>query len=436
MLGQTVPPLEVIVVDDGSTDETERVVRELGSELVRYVRQPQRTGAQAARNRGIREARGDWIAFQDSDDEWLPDKLERQVALLAERDFDPWTVVHGRSREPMSGLLGNDEDPLAVLLSRPATLFPTLLVSRQALDRIGPLDEDLAAYQEWDTSLRLARLCRFAAPAEPVFVYHRTPGAISESALTDLLGYERVIDKHRAEIPADAWKSHVRFVLRRALDFGLWDEARRLVRRDERRDARHYAYALCARLKLRPSALRRARRTNEQLYGSAEWFLERIVAGDVTTEELRARAGQYPTGVLRGTESALILFGAAFLGVNDAIHFAKAGIARVTVVDIDETRLERMRPLYPDSWEFVAADAFAFADERRDEGMLYDLVSADPFSDLMPRCRESLPTLCALARRFVVLGVEHGLTPAAPPGWRGRRFERSAPHDWFVLEPG
>jgi glycosyltransferase involved in cell wall biosynthesis len=253
VLGQTLPALEAVVVDDGSTDETERVVRELGSELVRYVRQPQRAGAQAARNRGIREARGDWIAFQDSDDEWLPDKLERQVPLID----DEWTVVHGTAREPMAGLLANDEDALEVLRRRPATLFPALLVSRAALERIGPLDEELDAYQEWDTSLRLAGLCRFVAPSDPVFVYHRTAGAISESRLDDVRGYEAVIEKHRGEIGSDAWDDHLRFLARRALDFGLWDEARRLLGRAQRRDARWWACALCARLRVRPRRLRR-----------------------------------------------------------------------------------------------------------------------------------------------------------------------------------
>jgi glycosyltransferase involved in cell wall biosynthesis len=253
-LAQTVPPLEVIVVDDGSSDGTERVVAELGSELVRYVRLNSRSGAQAARNRGVAEARGDWIAFQDSDDEWLSDKLERQVALIE----DEWTVVHGggvAGAKTMGRRLIGEPDALAVLLRRPATLFPALLVSRAALDRIGPLDEELPSFQEWDTSIRLARFCRFVAPEDPVFVYHRSPDAISESPLAEIRGYERVIDKHRGEIPADAWEEHIRFLGRRALESGQWDEARRVLARAARRDARLRAYGLCARLRLPPRYL-------------------------------------------------------------------------------------------------------------------------------------------------------------------------------------
>lgn len=264
ILGQTLPPLEVVVVDDGSTDETERVVRELGSELIRYVRQPQRLGAQAARNRGIREAHGDWIAFQDSDDEWLPDKLERQVALIE----DEWTVVHGRAlvpgRDPMPRRR-IPEDALDALLSGPAPFLQAMLVSRQALERIGGLDEHVPSYQEWDTALRLAHTCRFVEPAEPVFVYHRGGAdSISASPLADIRGYERVIEKHRDEILARAgdaaWDKHVRVLVRRALDHGLWEEAQHLQRLARKRDARLYAYTVSRLSRVRPRHLAFLRR--------------------------------------------------------------------------------------------------------------------------------------------------------------------------------
>src|SRR5208337_4579078 len=82
ILAQTAKPGEVIVVDDGSTDDTqERLARY--ADRVRYVRQPNQ-GVAAARNHGVREARGKWIAFIDSDDVWHPRKLECQLRVLAD----------------------------------------------------------------------------------------------------------------------------------------------------------------------------------------------------------------------------------------------------------------------------------------------------------------------------------------------------------------
>ena len=82
VLMQTYGDLEIIVVDDGSTDHTEQIVREYTDSRVRYIRTDGRYGANHARNIGIENAGGEFIAFQDSDDEWHSDKLEKQMRIL------------------------------------------------------------------------------------------------------------------------------------------------------------------------------------------------------------------------------------------------------------------------------------------------------------------------------------------------------------------
>ena len=103
---QTSPPAEVIVVDDGSTDGTERLMQ---SEFpgVWYLRQENR-GVAAARNHGIREARGEWLAFLDSDDEWLPQKLERQLDALA-KNPELLVLSHQRNLDPTRSTRQPDE---------------------------------------------------------------------------------------------------------------------------------------------------------------------------------------------------------------------------------------------------------------------------------------------------------------------------------------
>ena len=82
MLRQSFSDFELLVVDDGSTDGTRDVVRGIADPRLRLIETPRNMGASAARNLGIAEARAPWVAFQDSDDEWLPLKLEKQMARL------------------------------------------------------------------------------------------------------------------------------------------------------------------------------------------------------------------------------------------------------------------------------------------------------------------------------------------------------------------
>ncbi len=88
VLAQTYPNWELIIVDDCSTDDTDAVIRPyLADDRIRYIKNEKNSGAAVSRNRALREAKGKWIAFLDSDDLWLPEKLEKQIAFMEKNRY-------------------------------------------------------------------------------------------------------------------------------------------------------------------------------------------------------------------------------------------------------------------------------------------------------------------------------------------------------------
>lgn len=206
VLGQSLADLEIIVVDDGSNDETGSIAREIAREepRLRVLSHPSNRGAQAARNTGIRAAQGEWIAFLDSDDVYYPDSLE--IRLTEARNAG-LSVVHsdcdaigseGPMPSPIRPLQG---DVYRDLLIGPGPAFPGMIVKKDLLNRIGLLDESVRSYQEWDTAIRLAALVPFGFVDKPTFLYdRRTLGAISQDDLRTAIGYEKVVSKHWREV--------------------------------------------------------------------------------------------------------------------------------------------------------------------------------------------------------------------------------------------
>lgn len=167
VLAQTYPNLECIVVDDGSTDDTQEVLRAFGDQI-KVIRQPN-TGLSAARNRGIAEARGRYIAFLDADDWWSPVKIATQVEWL---ETHPGVGCVGCGREHVesdgcvSTLAGlpNHRSRRETLRDLAVRAFwvsgsgSGALVRAEVLSAAGGFDESLTAAEDWDLWLRLAAL--------------------------------------------------------------------------------------------------------------------------------------------------------------------------------------------------------------------------------------------------------------------------------------
>lgn len=157
---QSVPPREVIVVDDGSVDETPHVMKSQFP-WVRYIRQRNR-GVSRARNAGIEIASGEWLAFLDSDDTWFPDKLERQHRLLGSRPRFLWChtdeiwIRRGQRVNPMDKHAKQGGSIFMHCLARCVVSPSTVLIRREMLDAVGLFDETLPACEDYDLWLRIS----------------------------------------------------------------------------------------------------------------------------------------------------------------------------------------------------------------------------------------------------------------------------------------
>ena len=209
VLSQTYPNLEVIIVDDASTDDTQGRIKALQQvdHRIQYFRHESNRGAQAARNTGIQAAQGGYIAFLDSDNEWLPRKLERQMTLFSHRADSPGVVYCSYWEVAPSGNVLNEYVPryrglvYKQVLDNWLTDTGTLVVRKDILEKIHGFDENVHAFQEWDLCIRLARECEFDFVPECLTLYHQhTLPSISKDRLRDAYGYLGVVNTYHEEI--------------------------------------------------------------------------------------------------------------------------------------------------------------------------------------------------------------------------------------------
>ena len=224
ILNQTYKNLEMIVVDDASTDRIEMVVQEIKDTRIRYIRLEENGGAGRARNAGVKAARGKYIAFNDSDDEWLPTKLEKQMKLMRQSESENVGCVYcmmtryfqeiPSSREPervpdMEHVGENAIGDLFHFMQR--CIFVStqmLLLKKKVIEEAGYFNEDLKNLEDWEFLLRVAQKCKFTLVQESlvnVYVQKERVTANAEGFIDAIRYVIRLYDLHKTNIAAYKW---------------------------------------------------------------------------------------------------------------------------------------------------------------------------------------------------------------------------------------
>jgi glycosyltransferase involved in cell wall biosynthesis len=233
-LGQTVADIEVIVVDDGSSDASADRVGRIKDSRLRLVRQSNQ-GPSAARNTGIREAKGDWIAFLDCDDWWTPDKLEHQLAMT-EQSPDVALVYSGATTVLEDGSVLSEALPRLrgavlkhLLMGNNITgSSSSVLIRRDVLSELGGFRPDIHYGEDWDLWLRIAARHRIEMVCQPhvYLLSHRDSQGMQVTRMRDsclrLLG--EAFDTYASHLTALKRSARVAVHYRAAIDYELIGE--------------------------------------------------------------------------------------------------------------------------------------------------------------------------------------------------------------------
>ena len=207
ILTQTFEDWELIVVDDASTDNTEAVVSSFTDPRIRYRKHQVNRGGSAARNTGIRNARGEYVAFLDSDDEWLPNKLELQVEAFEDSDGDIGLIYTGlinqyrneESIELVPKYRGNLRRNLLIQNVVGSTSTP--MIRKDVLVSVGGFDPRFPARQDLDLWVRIAKKCTIDFISSPFVIIHKERGdRISRSGEARCWGYLLFFKKHKEDL--------------------------------------------------------------------------------------------------------------------------------------------------------------------------------------------------------------------------------------------
>lgn len=221
---------ELIIVDDCSTDDTEKVVKNFEDERIFYYKLERNLGAAGARNYGVNKSRGKYIAFHDSDDEWLPGKLTKQMSYM--KEHPNYCMVYSKMhimRKDIEGDFPNDSidgelegDIFSSLLIRNTIGAPTMLLKKGCFNELGGFDERLRCLEDWEFAVRFAERYRIGYIPEALICVHSEDGGVSSNIGAYYETRCKMIAKYREKlIDLGIFNIVVMDVFRRAEESGI-----------------------------------------------------------------------------------------------------------------------------------------------------------------------------------------------------------------------
>lgn len=236
ILEQTYRQFELIIVDDGSTDDTEQVVQEFQDNRIKYYRLPENGGQCKARNYGMKQARYDYIAFQDSDDRWHPDKLELQMSALSDAPPEAG-FAYSKFRYVIEGMeeiiLPKEDVPVErksgwifeQLLWDNMVGMPTLIIKKECLEKAGYLDETLKSLEDYDFALRLSQYYQGVFVDKILLDAGFSATGVSSNGVQALLASCMLVQKYKRDyIETDLLMRRLEAILKDAEKMGMTEQ--------------------------------------------------------------------------------------------------------------------------------------------------------------------------------------------------------------------
>jgi glycosyltransferase involved in cell wall biosynthesis len=207
ILNQTMKDWELLIIDDGSTDNTEKLIvtfQEKSKNII-YIKQPFNKGVTAARNVALSRARGIYIAFLDSDDVWMPEKLQKQTAILDSKPevglvYTGAIFVNDRTGEKRIKHTTVEGDIHAQeIIDNPIGSPSRVILRKEVFSTVGLFDEQFSNLEDWEMWIRITRKYSVAAINKPLINYTESDDSMSINPQKLIEGYKKLWDKYPVE---------------------------------------------------------------------------------------------------------------------------------------------------------------------------------------------------------------------------------------------